>query len=471
MSGSIMSRRILYVAHGFPPDQMAGAEVYTWAIAREVARRGHAVTVLAPAPRPGHRELALVEEFVDGVRVLRLNQNNRGLDRLRKTYRDPDVDRIFADLLGRERPDVVHVQHTIGVSAGVLAVARDAGVPLVFTLHDYWFQCPRGQRLTPGMHLCETIQPMRCAVCVGRKRGAYGVRWLGMAARGTAGETAGEGAIERALKFLPRAVRYAAREAWTAPILRRTEEMRELIGAADLLIAPSQHLLERFVEWGVPREKLVFSEYGMDDAPFRALPPREPRDPAARPVRFGFVGTLMASKGPDLVVRAFQGLPHGAATMELFGAPSGPGAAAFEAHLRALNRHPDLAFRGRFDNRRIAEILSRLDVLIVPSRWWENAPLTIHESVMARMPLVTSGHGGMAELAERFGNAVLFQPDDADDLERALRRFLDEPGIWEELRPKREVRSVADDVDFLLARYDDLTAARAAAGIRGPRRP
>ena len=451
-----MSRRILYVAHGFPPDQMAGAEVYTWAIAREAARRGHQVTVLAPAVRPGHPEHALVEEEVDGVRVLRLNQNNVGLDRLERTYRDARIDRLFADLLEREHPDVVHVQHTIGVSAGILAVARDAGVPLVFTLHDFWFQCPRGQRLTPGLHLCTEIQPARCAVCVGRKRAAFGVRWLGMYARGEAPEAAGKGALARALSLAPAAVRYAAREAWTAPILRRTEELRELIGAADLLIAPSEFLLERFVEWGVPRERLVFSEYGMDDAPFRAASPRPPRDPAARPVRFGFVGTLMASKGPDLVVRAFQGLPRGQATMELFGAGSGKDGAAYEASLQAANRHPDLAFRGRFDNRRIAEILSGLDVLIVPSRWWENAPLTIHESVMARMPLVTSGHGGMEELAERFGNALTFRPGDAADLERVLRRFLDEPGIWAALQPRRAVRSVAEDVDFLLERYAEL---------------
>lgn len=457
-----MPRRILYVAHGFPPDQIAGAEVYTWAVAREAAARGHAVTVLAPAQRPGHAEHALVEERVDGVTVLRLNQHHLGLDRIESTYRDPAVDRVFAGLLERLRPEVVHVQHTIGVSAGVLAVARDADLPTVFTLHDFWFQCPRGQRVTPRMHLCTTIEPARCALCVGRKRAAFGVRWLSMYARGEAREGAGEGPGARALKFLPRLAHYAAREAWTAPILRRSAELRELMLAADLLIAPSRFLLERFVEWGVPRERLVFSEYGMDDAPFRAVPQRPPRDPAARPVRFGFVGTLMASKGADLVVRAFQGLPRGQATLELFGAGAGPTGAAFERRLLALNRHPDLHFRGRFDHRRIAEILLGLDVLIAPSRWWENAPLAIHESVMARMPLVTAGHGGMAELADRFGNAVLFRPGDAADLERALRRFLDEPGIWAALQPLRSVRSVAADVDFLLERYEGLCAVRAA---------
>jgi glycosyltransferase involved in cell wall biosynthesis len=72
---------------------------------------------------------------------------------------------------------------------------------------------------------------------------------------------------------------------------------------------------------------------------------------------------------------------------------------------------------------------------------------------MAGMPVVTSGHGGMAELAERFGNALLFRPGDPDDLARVLRRFLDEPGLWTELVPRRAVRSVADDVDAQLERY------------------
>ena len=58
--------RILQVSHGYPPDQMAGAEVYTWSVATEQARRGHEVHVLAPAKRDGHPEHALIEEELDG---------------------------------------------------------------------------------------------------------------------------------------------------------------------------------------------------------------------------------------------------------------------------------------------------------------------------------------------------------------------------------------------------------------------
>lgn len=453
--------RILQVSHGYPPDQMAGAEVYTWGVATEMARRGHEVWVLAPGVREGHREHALIEEELDGVRVLRLNQHFLGIDRLEKTYTDPAVDALYAAKLAELAPEVVHVQHTIGVSAGVLRATKAAGVPLLMTLHDFWAHCPRGQRMTPRLHLCEKVEPWRCALCVGRKRAAYFVRWLGEYPAGRVRESRDAGVFARALKFAPHAVRYLASETWTAPIERRSEHMLDALLAADLLLSPSNFLSDRYVEQGVPRERIAFSEYGMNDAPFRALAPRPARDPAARPVRFGFTGTLLPNKGPDLLIEAFQSLPVGQATLDVFGAASGPSAASYEARLRALNRHPGVTFRGRFDNRRIAEILAGLDVVVVPSRWWENAPLTIHESVMARMPVVTADHGGMRELAQRFGNAALFRPSDAADLARALRRFLDEPAIWTQLEPRRGVRTVADDVEGLLDRYERLIRSRA----------
>ncbi len=452
--------RILQVSHGYPPDQMAGAEVYTWSVASEQARRGHEVHVLAPGKRAGQLEHALLEEELDGVRVHRLNQNFLGIDRLEKTYTDPDVDAVFTTLLERLKPDVVHVQHTIGVSAGVLRVAKRAGAPLVMTLHDFWAHCPRGQRVTPRLHLCEQVEPWRCALCVGRKRAAYFVRWLAEYPKGRVRESHGKSGLSKALGFAPSALSYLASETWSAPILRRSAHMLDALLAADILLSPSNFLSERYAEQGVPRERIEFSEYGMNDAPFRALAPRAPRDAQRRPVKFGFTGTLIPNKGADLLIEAFQKLPVGAATLDLFGAASGPSAARYEAELRALNRHPGVQFRGRFDNRRIAQILSELDVVVVPSRWWENAPLTIHEAVMARMPLVVANHGGMRELAERFGNAALFEPGSAADLERALRRFLDEPAIWNELQPRREVRSVSDDVDGLLARYERLTRGR-----------
>jgi glycosyltransferase involved in cell wall biosynthesis len=448
--------RILQVVHGYPPEQTAGAEVYTQNLAREMARRGHSVHVLAPGARAAGAERRWAEERADGVQVLRLEARAEAPDRLEATYGDPVVDGLFAELLRRLKPDVVHVQHTIGLSIGVLPTARSFGVPAVATLHDFWFHCPRGQRMTPRHHLCTKVQPWRCTLCIAGKRGGYMRDWLRQQVAQRPAQDAGESALRRGLLLLPRTVRYAAREGLRAPILRRLTEIRAALLAADRLLAPSQFLLERYVEQGIPRERLEFSEYGMDGEPFRALGARPTREPQQRPVRFGFVGTLIPNKGPDLALRAFHQLPAGQATFDVFGAGNGPSAETYVAWLRSISDHPGLTFRGRFDNRRIADVLAGLDVLLVPSRWWENAPLTLHEAVMARMPVITSDHGGMLEMARRFGNAVLFRAGDEGDLSRAMRRFLDEPDLWASLRPIRTVRTVAEDVDSQLERYAGL---------------
>jgi glycosyltransferase involved in cell wall biosynthesis len=452
--------RILQVVHGYPPEQTAGAEVYTQNLAREMARRGHSVHVLAPGARAAGAERGLSETRADGVQVLRLETSALPPEHLEATYGDPVVDGMFADLLRRLRPDVVHVQHTIGLSIGVLATARSLGVPVVATLHDFWFHCPRGQRMTPRHHLCTKVQPWRCALCIAGKRGSYMRDWLKSQFRPAHADAEDEGALRRGLMLLPRSLRYAGREALRAPILRRLAHIRSALLEADRLLAPSQFLLERYVEQGIPRERLEFSEYGMDAEPFRALGARPVRSPRLRPVRFGFVGTLIPNKGPDLVLRAFHHLPAGQATLDVYGAGNGPTAESYVNWLRGISDHPGLTFRGRFDNPGIAEVLASLDVLVVPSRWWENAPLTLHEAVMAGMPVVTSDHGGMLEMAQRFGNAVLFRAGDSDDLARALRRFLDEPDLWASLRPIRSVRTVAEDVDAQLERYAALASKR-----------
>lgn len=452
--------KILYVTHGYPPDQMAGAEVYTASTARGVTARGHDVVCLSPAHRPAVPEYGIVEESVDGVRVLRMNQNYRDLFFLEATYVNPRVDRLFGEILDRERPDIVHVQHTIGISAGVLSVAKAKGLPVAMTLHDFWFHCPRGQRMTPRFHLCAKVEPWRCAACVGKKRVRYFLNWLGGYCGGRTPETAGENVLSRSAKFLPRAVAYLMRETWRAPIFRRLDRMRRELDAADLLLAPSEFMRSIFLERGVPPEKIVFSEYGMDAAPFEKAGGRRPARTVGAPVRFGFIGTLIPNKGADLLVSAFQSLPEGRATLDIFGAGGGPNAARDERRLRQSNRRDDVRFHGRFDNKKIAEILSGIDVLVCPSKWYENAPLTLHESAMAGIAAVTADHGGMKEFAERFGSALTFRAGDAADLLRVLKRIVDDPSVLSTLVPKRPVRTVEDDVDGLLKHYERLIAAR-----------
>jgi glycosyltransferase involved in cell wall biosynthesis len=116
-------------------------------------------------------------------------------------------------------------------------------------------------------------------------------------------------------------------------------------------------------------------------------------------------------------------------------------------------------FEGRFENARVAEILSGLDVTVTPSTWYENSPLAILESRAAGTPVVTAALGGMAELVRDGVDGLHFRPGDAADLARQLQRLLDEPDLLPRLRAgvaRNVPRSIEDEMRQLMEIYQGL---------------
>ncbi len=361
------------------------------------------------------------------------------------TWNSLGAEESFREVLSRFQPEIVHVHHVIGLSSSVIPAARAAGAKVVVTLHDFWFHCARGQRMTPRQHLCSEVQTWRCSLCVAKKRVRY---LMDFATHGVAGRAGSR--VTLPFRWL----RSALDAATTAPLRRRRDGMREHLNAAHLILAPSEFMLSAHREAGVAPDLLEFSEYGMDTSHFDSLP--QHISPETDHVRFVYTGSLIPSKGIELLVRAFQDMPANA-RLDVWGVTPAGNTLRFERRLQGLNQHDGCRFRGRFNNKEIAAVLGDADVLVVPSLWFENAPLTLAESVMARLPAITSNHGGMRELAERFGNMVTFQAGDACDLARVMRRFIDESDLAATLaRPGREVREMEDDARGLLERFEEL---------------
>jgi hypothetical protein len=131
----------------------------------------------------------------------------------------------------------------------------------------------------------------------------------------------------------------------------------------------------------------------------------------------------------------------------------------------------NVSFRGRFDNARLSEVYAEIDVLIVPSIWFENSPITIHEAFLTRTPVVASDIGGMREFVRDGVDGLWFKTGDAQDLARVLRRFVDEPDLVERLsREFPPVKTIAEDAAAMEFRYRGLVCARpSAAPVRaGP---
>ena len=401
--------RVLLVHHGYPPEGQGGSEFYTRALARRLAR-DHEVTVLHRSADPGRPDHDLRSANREGVRVISLNNLHRVVPGF-EAYRDPIAAASAGRVLEEVRPDIVHAGHLSGLSTGLVFEARRRGAPVAITLHDFWPVCPLGQLLTLRLDVCPGPEPRRCLGCVGAQVAPVPARGVRPLSR---------------LPLAPLVARLAASvgPAGASRIARRLAEMREVLRAADLLIAPSRFVRDRLAGLGIGGIEVL--ENGHEPV---ALPPRVP-DPVGR-VRFGFVGSVIPSKGAHVLAEAFRGLDDRRAALRIHGPfPPYHGDTGYEARLRAiLGPHADESIRGPFDHGRLGEVLAGVDVLVVPSLWEENSPLTVQEALLARLPIVPSDHGGLAEKVREGVDGLRFRAGDATALARVLRRLLDEPGL------------------------------------------
>jgi glycosyltransferase involved in cell wall biosynthesis len=449
--------RIAHVIHGFPPDATAGSEVYTWKLALEQAR-GNDVAVFARIGDPKRKEYDLARRDENGLDVWRVNNTLKKCGSFEETYTNPPVLEIFQRFLDEVKPDIVHIGHLTLLSTLIVDELRARKIPMVMTLHDYWLMCPRGQLLRGNLEVCPDAAHAPCGECEELQLSV------------TAGSRKAFNLYKKitdAVGFDPAFIRKALRKIYLTlgkkkgltaktgaalpeTLAKRREHMRGICEKIDLFVAPSNFLRKKFIEFGVPAGKIEYSDYGFDAAPFKGF-----RRTPSENIRFGFVGSIIPSKGVHVTLKAFRDLAPKNAVLNVFG-----GFAPYyefenyEKEITELAKAPGINMRGRYANEKVAEIFGEIDVLIVPSIWHENSPLVIHEAFLSGTPVITSNAGGMAELVRHEKSGLLFKMGDSASLRDAMARVVKEPGLVEKLRGGiPNVKTIQQDAAEMQDRY------------------
>ncbi|MFN0206121.1 MAG: glycosyltransferase [Planctomycetota bacterium] len=453
--------RILYVVHGFPPESFAGTEVYTYHLAREVVARGHAVGVFYRSISPALAEFELSEHEQDGMSMFRVGHQLE-FQHAGESYAHPAIEAKFREVLDRFNPDIVHFQHLIHLSARLIPIARERGTATIATLHDYWMICPRVQLQRPGGTLCTGRQGLGCLLCL-KERHLNTIPWASRATKWFAP------VIDKFVKRYESRLRegrdLTRRKRDIVAIYRRDRTIVDSYASADLLISPSRFLRNLLLK-EVPEldpARFVYSENGMKADGIYAAP--KVKDPLGR-LRFGFVGSLVPYKGVEIAIEGMRRLNDPRAVLLIFGRfePQND-----EYHKKLLQLAGEngavrnVEFKGPFDHSKIAEVFAQIDALIVPSTWYENAPLTIREAHLTGTPTIVSNLGGMAESIRSSRDGLAFRPGDANDLASILLQLVSDPGKLESLRQDFIERKTArEDAGELEFRYRGLVAKRKA---------
>ncbi len=279
-------------------------------------------------------------------------------------------------------PDVVWIHHLSGLAMQVGPALLRGDVPLAVTLHDYWWMCPRGQLLDRDDERCRGPAPRRCAACV-----APGAPppWRPLVRRATA--------------------------AWLAG---RERMARATLEGARALLAPSAHVAHRYAAWLGTREVTVRPN---------PRPRLARRRPPVRggPLRCGFFGALLPGKGIETLLRAAARATPGSVRLEVFGPlPAGDGWRAWRRRVRALAARAGAALRGPYAPADAGELMAGIEVVCLPSRWEENAPLVLDEARAVGRAVLASDIGGIPEIAGDPRTSWLLPPDDVEAWSHAL---------------------------------------------------
>jgi glycosyltransferase involved in cell wall biosynthesis len=412
--------RILHLVHQYAPDKVGGTELYTKTVAEFQAKTGHRAAVFTPTavaspfPEP---------EIVNDVRLYRVPIGPRSAGAVfRSNWRQWKLSRAWTAVLDQEQPDIVHIQHLMGLPFNLGWALWTAEIPYLITLHDYFYFCANAQLLTN-----DTDQ-----ICAGPRRGI----------------NCGRCALARA--GLPA---YTPLAAPLAPLfVRRNQLLREIVQQAERLIAPTEFVRQLYIQAGFPPEKTITIGHGIE------LPPKlnRPERPAGGPLRLLYAGGLAWQKGVHLLITAVNQLPAEAVTLTIAGDP-----AAFPAYsqtLREMARQSDnIHFAGKLDRRQLWAALAAADLVVVPSLWHETASLIIQEAFAAGTPVIAARVGALPERVNDGVDGLLFPVGDGDGLRNLLVRLRNDPALLERLRRGiRPVRTAAEHLVELEAVYQGI---------------
>lgn len=453
--------RILLTVHQFLPEYGAGTETLTFATARALHARGHNISVFTGYPERSRLDDAhrFDRYTYDGIPVERFRHNHAPMggetNIAALEYNNPFFAAYFREYLIRNRPDVVHFFHLQRLSASAIDVCLELGIPMVLTPTDFWLVCPTNQLLLPNHALCSgpgpdgvnclrhvvaRTQPLLVSVCLDMMPGRL---------------------VAAMIRGINRGVFPRQKEAsFIRALSARHSFMKSRMNRVHRVTVQTRLMEDILRKNGLSAPKVTYLPFGIN---MDGLSRKAPASPQAK-LRVGFIGTLYEHKGAHILLDAVRSLST-ETPMELKVYGNYNEFPEYTSRLRRIAANdPRIAFCGTFPNAHIGEIFSSLDVLVVPSIWYENTPLVIYSAQACGCPVIASNLGGTSEAIAHEENGLLFEAGNVNELAQAIRRLACDRTLVRKLGEKaRKPKSIAQYAAELENVYKEILAERRTA--------
>ena len=439
--------KIVLASPHFPPRFIGGVETFVKRLADGFLRLGDQPTVIAVEAIDGPTGAPRIDvDSAFGYPVYRVSLDLTKSGRpLAFHYGDPQVDQAIGDILTGVNPDIVHLHSGYLLGVGWLARARAGGATTLLSLHDYWILCPRMTLTHPDGRICSGPESAaKCAWCLATERRRY--RMLDTVTGGAVGRTVAR------LASAPAVSRMMGPTSNVAAVLERQRAQRTHVSNVDAMVSPSRFTRDQAIAAGFPGERIRVIRSGVVSNISRRSAQ------SVGPVRrFGFLGQVAPHKGVHVLIDAVRRLEGAPLTLTIHGDLTR--STDYVADLRARAAGDGrITFAGAYTTDDLDAVFAGLDIVVVPSTWYENAPFVILEAQRAGLPLVASRLGGMKELIADERDGLLAIAGDAADLASQLARLLDPALVCKLAAAAPAVRTFDEELRDLRAWYAAMRA-------------
>lgn len=437
--------RIVFLTHQYLPRHVGGTEVYTHGLAVRAQRAGHAVRVIThfESPSLDPVDYQAVHTEYEGIPVTELHHNlSRASDPARAEYDNPHIVELLRQELEASRPDLIHALHAMKLSGAALELCYDLNLPVVLTLADYWFICPRHTLLRWNQQLCDgPAHDLDCLHCLHDMHGFAAGRaqklpvpiLREMAERGSA-------VLKQRLPRFWRDI---------DAIRKRQGYLQQIVERADRVIALSDFQKEMFARNGYSAARIQVLHHGLETEglmPATMLPTEE--------LEIVFIGSLVHHKGPHILLQALARRPEAKVRLLLYGDASD--STPYLESLKALVAADDRAkLMGTFPLNEMGRVLKSAHVLAMPVLWYENEPLVVKAARYMGVPVLASQIGTLADSIEPGVNGWLLPAGDIEAWAHAIATLNPKP-----LPPDTSIKSMDENARELLDIYQEVYAKR-----------
>lgn len=379
------SLKILYIVHSFYPETYTGTEKFVLNLARSMQSKGHRVKVVTYSDGAlesySHAlgDVVYREYDYEGIPVLAYRHKH--MDPA-QTFEIGNKDlALFAQgVLRKEKPTLLHIGHPMRAMEFLQTSAR-LGVKYIITLTDFWFICPNGTLLQKNYALCN-------------------------------GPEAGVSCHNHCL---------------VPNVQQRLSSHVPLLRTASRIFSPSTSLAHLFSN-NLPDINVEVLNHGMN---YETIRVNERVYQPGDPLTLFYGGSLNTHKGVHLILQAMSMIPNDRLKLKIYG--SGP--TEYTQVLEQAAASDDrISFCGLYTEYDIHQIYQDVDIAVVPSIWYENYPLALHEALASHVPALVSNVGGMAEKVQEGLNGFTFRVGDAEHLAQRIVQLLENPELLNQFK-------------------------------------